>query len=337
MRKIALLFAVAVLCTAAARAQTVATFETLSLAHADTFYTNYTASGTDVGFNNGLARFKCVYDTSWGGFWEQGFAYSNMTDSVTSGFTNQYAAKTGIGHAGSDKYAVAYCYNPTTFQNNTKIMLTGAAMGHPVKGFFVTNNTYAYNSMRDGDMFARKFHNGDWFKLMVRGYYNGILKPDSLGFYLANFLQPDSNDNYIVNTWEWLNLEPLGKVDSLLFTLSSTDNSSFGMNTPAYFCVDDFTTYETFDTTTPPPTALQEQTGAVLKMYPNPAKNVLYVDVADNSAERIVISNIAGSVLKSINTPAIHNEINTADLAPGIYQVQVLAHGKMAIMRFVKE
>ena len=321
------------------QAQTVATFEALSLAHADTFYTNYTASGTDVGFNNGLAHFPCVYDTSWGGFWEQGFAYSNMTDSITSGFMNQYSAKTAKGHASSANYVVAYCYNPVTFSNNIKMKLTGTAMGHPVKGFYITNNTYAYNSMRDGDMFAHKFHNGDWFKLVVRGYYHGVMKPDSVGFYLANFLQPDSTDNYIVKTWEWMDLLPLGKVDSLQFSLASTDNGSFGMNTPAYFCMDDFTTWETFDTTTPPPppTIVNNIAAGTIKVYPQPASNMLYVDIADASAQHIVICNMAGSIVTNISAVAAHNEINTSSLPAGIYLLQVFGDGKKATMKFTKE
>ncbi len=213
-------------------------------------------------------------------------------------------------------------------------------MGHPVKGFYITNNTYAYNSMRDGDPFARKFHNGDWFKIIARGYYHGVMKPDSAGFYLANFLQPDSNNNYIVRDWEWFSLLPLGKVDSIVFTLTSTDNGAFGMNTPAYFCMDDFTTFETFDTTTPPPpppTMVNNIASPTIKMYPVPATNTLYVDIADGSAERIVVTNMAGSTIANITTVAAHNEINTSSLPSGMYLLQVFGDGKKATMKFIKE
>ena len=76
----------------------VVTFDTLSLSKADTFYVNFSSPGNDVGFSDHNIYFPCVYDTAWGsGFWSYGFAYSNMTDSVTSGFSNQYAAKTAKG------------------------------------------------------------------------------------------------------------------------------------------------------------------------------------------------------------------------------------------------
>lgn len=337
MRKINLLLAAMILATTLLKAQTVATFEALSLAHADTFYTNFTASGSDVGFNDGLVHFPCVYDTSFGGYWQTGFAYSNMTDSVSSGFMNQYSAKTGIGYGGSSKYAVAYCYDPTTYANNCVLKMVDSAMGHPVKGCYVTNNTYAYNSMRDGDMFARKFHNGDWFKISARGYFHGTLNTDSVSIYLANFLHPDSNDNYILNTWEWFNLEPLGKVDSIRFTLTSTDNGAFGMNTPAYFCIDNFTTYETFDTTTPPTTLVHTAQPASIKAYPIPTNNRLHVDVAGAQVTEITITNMAGRIVWRTAEAAANYDINTADLSAGLFVLTVTSDKGKATLQFTKE
>ena len=173
MRKIALLFSALALSATALHAQTVATFDDLSLPTVDTYYVNYSASGSDVGFTDGLAYFPCVYDTVGGYTVWNYFAYSNVTDSVTNGFGNQYAAKTGIGYGGSAKYGIAYCSNPITYENKMNLKLVGAAMGHPVNGFYITNSTYAYNSMAPGypiEAPARKFHDSDWFLLTVKGY-----------------------------------------------------------------------------------------------------------------------------------------------------------------------
>ncbi|MBS1772295.1 MAG: DUF4465 domain-containing protein [Bacteroidetes bacterium] len=232
----------AIAATVAARAQTVADFEGLTLPKLDTFYVNYSSPGNDVGFNNGLAHFPCVYYSSFGGYWDHGFAYSNMMDSVTSGYMNEYSAKTAKGFNASDKYIVS-----NGIDNYVK--LTGAGKGGFVSGFYVTNNTYAYNSMRDGDAFAKKFggtsgNDADWFKITIRGYINGNLKQDSVEVYLADFRNSDNSKDYILKTWKWVNLMPLGKVDSVVFNLSSSDAGSFGMNTPAFFCMDNFSTQE---------------------------------------------------------------------------------------------
>ncbi len=329
MRRFTLLLSALVLGTTAL-AQVDATFEDLSLPHPDTFYVNYSASGTDVGFNDGLAHFPCVYDTSYGGLWSTGFAYSNMTDSVTSGYTNEYSAKAGTGFAGSAEYAVAYCFDPSTFENSVRIDLNGAAIGHPVDGFYVTNTTYAYNSMRDGDAFARKFHNGDWFKLTIRGYSGGALKPDSVGVYLADFLFPDPSMNYILRDWTWVNTTPLGNVDSLQFTLTSTDNGAFGMNTPAYFCIDNFTDNN-------PTLSVANAQPVAAKVYPNPAINTLYADITDNSVQQVNVMTVAGTVLSTTDVAQKHVAIDISSLPAGAYMLQFSGNGKVTNSRFVKQ
>ena len=106
-------------------AQTVSTFENLPLA-TDTFWNGSDLSG---GFNNGLANFANDYDTIY--FSWSGFVYSNVQDSITAGYGNQYAAITANGYNGSEKYAVADDYG------NAKIRLTGNASGKLVKGFYL--------------------------------------------------------------------------------------------------------------------------------------------------------------------------------------------------------
>lgn len=213
------------------KAQTIADFEDLTLA--PNSYND--GSGLAGDFTSGNAVFANQYDTSF--FFWSGFAYSNMTDDTTPGLGNQYSAITGSGYGGSANYAVADEYG------NAKVRFTGAQAGQPISGLFVTNATYAYLSMRDGDAFAKKFGgpNGtdqDWFMLRVIGWYNGALKQNSVDFYLADFRSVDSTQDYIVKDWRWLDLSPLGNLDSIQFLLSSSDTGQFGMNTPAYFCID---------------------------------------------------------------------------------------------------
>jgi hypothetical protein len=320
-----------------ATAQTVASFESLSLSQPDTFYVNYSDPGEDVGFANGLAWFPCVYDTSWGGIWNNGFAYSNMTDSVSSGYLNQYSAKAGAGYAGSEKYAVAYCYNSVTNDNSVLIKLRDTAIGHPVKGMYVTNSTYAYNSMRDGDWIARKFRNGDFFLLTAKGYYNGTLKTDSVSHYLANFLHPDTADNYILKDWEWMNLEPLGKVDSIILTLRSTDNGSFGMNTPSYFCIDNFTTFESFDTSSGPVSTAHVKPLADVKVYPIPASSFIHADVTGTVPDKIYITNMLGAQVHTVAQPALNNDIDISHLPAGNYVLVISTAGKQATVKFTHQ
>ncbi len=220
--------------------QTIAGFENLTLA-ADTFWNGSDLSG---GFATGNGFFYNNYDTTYMSW--NGFTYSNKTDSLTGGYLNQYSVITGSGYNGSPNYVVADEFG------NTKIRLnSGAVYGKLVKGFYVTNTTYAYTSMRDGDMFAKKFGGAnstdpDWFRLTVKGWSNGVVKNEAVEFYLADFRAVNNSEDYIVKDWQWINLQPLGNVDSLWFLLESTDTAGgFGMNNPAYFAMDYFITADT--------------------------------------------------------------------------------------------
>ncbi|MBO4549163.1 MAG: DUF4465 domain-containing protein, partial [Bacteroidaceae bacterium] len=56
--------------------------------------------------------------------------------------------------------------------------------------------------------------------------------------YLADLR--DEATAYIINDWRYVDLSGLGAVAKLGFELSSSDTGEWGMNTPGYFCFDDF-------------------------------------------------------------------------------------------------
>ena len=57
-------------------------------------------------------------------------------------------------------------------------------------------------------------------------------------YYLADLR--DEATAYIINDWRYVDLSVLGEVTKIGFALSSTDGGDWGMNTPAYFCFDNF-------------------------------------------------------------------------------------------------
>ena len=59
-----------------------------------------------------------------------------------------------------------------------------------------------------------------------------------MDFYLADFRFADNALDYVVDSWTWVDLSSLGVVSSLSFSLASSDVGQFGMNTPAYFAMD---------------------------------------------------------------------------------------------------
>lgn len=201
------------------------------------FFTGTTTDG-DSSFISGLLSFN--YSNS--GWWS-GFGASNTQDDTTAGFLND---KSAITASGMDSVGDAYGIANGTL--NSAVFTNGGA--HVVSGMYVTNATYAALSMQTGDFFAKAFggatgNDEDYFKLTVWGtQLNGEATTDSVDFYLADFRFADNDSDYIVTNWRWVDLQVLGAVTGLNFKLSSTDNGSGGMNTPAYFMVDNITVKE---------------------------------------------------------------------------------------------
>ena len=190
------------------------------------------------GFKSRNAHFKNAYNAAWGSW--AGFAYSRVNDTNTAGYGNQYAVWTpGTGVGGGGNYAVVY--DDGVWGNSDVITLPAPATVH---GFYVNNTTYAALSMRDGDMFAKKFGGAtgddpDWFKLTITGKNEAGATVGTVDFYLADFQFTDNAFDYLLDGWTWVDLSTLGNaVKTLEFTLSSSDNGMWGMNTPAYFALD---------------------------------------------------------------------------------------------------
>lgn len=188
-------------------------------------------------FQTGPARFHNHYDAGY--FTWSGWSYSNTSDAETPGFMNQYASISGGGFPGMDGsngiYGVSSHYGP--------VLIDFPEKAHAVAGFFVNNATYAALSMERGDSFAKKFggdtgDDPDAFLLETWGHKDG-LPTDTVEFFLADYRSEENENDYIIKTWQWVDLSSLGKVDSLSFALTSTDLGDWGMNTPAYFCMDE--------------------------------------------------------------------------------------------------
>jgi hypothetical protein len=211
-------------------AQTTSTFETLPLGN-NGYWIGADGSG---GFTDGDAYFKNRYS---GGYWNGGFAYSNNKDVTTGGPTNQYSAYTGSGVGKSEKFAIG--------KSGAIIKLNNAAKTVNVTGFYVANTTYAALDMINGSGFSKKFggatgNDPDYFQLAITGYRNNAVISDTVKIKLADYTFADNSKDYILNTWRWVDLRPLGVIDSVKFILTSSDNGNWGMNTPNYFAIDHF-------------------------------------------------------------------------------------------------
>ncbi len=304
-------------------AQQVSTFDDLVLAP-ESFWDGSDLSG---GFQSGDAYFYNMYNAEYA-LWF-GFIYSNSTDVTTADFTNGHSAITGKGYNESANYAVA------TDQISVKLLNTGDE-GSNITGFYITNVTYVALSMKEGDMFAKKFggtdgNDPDWFLLTVDGYLNNSKKSASVEFYLADFRFEDNSKDYILDHWEWVDLSALGTIDSLTFSLSSSDNGEYGMNTPAYFAMDNFNDNLV--------TGITKNIHHKVNLYPNPVRNNLTIELSgqQTSSAKLVITDIHGTVVYQEN--GINENLITRNLGflnNGLYVLTLESEQSITHSQFIK-
>ena len=205
-----------------------ATFEDLDLAD-ESYWNGSDGTGS---FVSGGFRFENGYELSEYGAYAYGFYYTNLTSKTSTGYMEMYNSVVGHGAENSKTYAT---YNVNEY-NPKVVEVISSEDGEVVSGFYVTNSAYAYASMTHGDSYGKRFGTNDWFKLTITGYDAAGEQTGTVDFYLADLR--DIANAYILDTWRWVDLTSLGKVKRLGFTMSSSDTGMWGMNTPAYFCMD---------------------------------------------------------------------------------------------------
>lgn len=161
-------------------------------------------------------------------FW-YGFTPGNETENGYDGLEHQFRSAPGGAFDGNN-FAVAY-------PQGKGIAVTHHAEGAVIPGVYLANSAYAYSSMTEGDGYARPFGEGSWFKLTVKGT-RADGTTSSLDYYLGDYRAENEQDRYISDTWEWVDLRGLGAVTRLDFTFDGSDKSAYGLNTPAYVCID---------------------------------------------------------------------------------------------------
>jgi hypothetical protein len=81
--------------------------------------------------------------------------------------------------------------------------------------------------------------------------------------------------------------------------------------------------------------SIQQNSISGLKVYPNPAKDVLYITSDNNTTKQVEVYDVLGKVV--LNTKATNTPINIASLNRGVYVVKVTEEGKTATRKLVIE
>lgn len=129
-------------------------------------------------------------------------------------------------------YMVGF-YN--TFPEQPCYVVINDGKEYDAMGCYVSLNSYTYYILEKGDNFCRAFNReNDRLVLSAHGVHADESE-SMVDFELASFKDGKLNR---VSDWKYFDLSKLGQVEHIYFTMSSTDSGSWGMNTPAYFCLD---------------------------------------------------------------------------------------------------
>lgn len=155
-------------------------------------------------------------------------------------------ANAGAGADGSNTFAIAFGYDgPQSSNAAARFNFTGNAefLLHSVQ---VCNTSYAYGVMANGNPFGNNpnqniIESGGWFKVEFYGFdANGRATNNGnpVEFYLADGRQPSATLSNVVARWTECDLTPLGRVNSVKISFSSSDTGEWGINTPTYVALD---------------------------------------------------------------------------------------------------
>lgn len=191
--------------------------------------------------NLGPVNFSHTATTNdWGESW-YGFCPSRSTDNenypASERWMHQWGSITGGDwqDLGAGYMLAFWDVSENTFSvpanPSLKISLKGGESFRP-SALSITNTAYAYYTMLEGSDFSEPFDETSWTTVTFIGVKNGA-KTGQVTAYLAK-------GTNIIDKWVNVGLGELGTVDYIYCQMASSDHGQHGMNTPAYFCMDNF-------------------------------------------------------------------------------------------------
>lgn len=197
-------------------------------------------------------------------YWDGGFVVSDWNyKSNTPGKTGDWwysylnqcsvysgtdGAKNG-GYGGSNNFAVMFgyvdSYNSTYATRPTLDFTSGSGV---VEGMYVCLSSYTYGVIQNGNSFGssgvttplKDIANGTGYLRLFAYGFNGNTPTNSgnpVTIYLARY------NNHLpiagpLTSWTYFDLSGLGTVTRVEFNIEGNDSGSYGLNTPAYVCMD---------------------------------------------------------------------------------------------------
>lgn len=158
-------------------------------------------------------------------------------------------ANRGAGADGSDTFAIIFGFDN---QADGYVMGEGATISFTnsaelrVESAQVCLTTYVYANLAEYNVYGNHPTESmeqakGWFKVLAYGYdADGVATNggNPVEFYLCDYRETTSPKVNYVTKWTTWDLSALGPVNKIRFDFEGSDTGAWGLNTPAYACLD---------------------------------------------------------------------------------------------------
>ncbi|MBP1612597.1 MAG: hypothetical protein H6Q13_45 [Bacteroidetes bacterium] len=181
--------------------------------------------------------------------------YSYLNQCSVYNTTSTDGSNQGAGYGGSNNFGVMYGYSDTynaSYMSNPDFhFATGVEF--IVKKMYICNSSYLYGVMKYGNQFgisgsAVSLEQAKgYFKVLAYGFDvngNATNNGQPVEKYLADYRNGTSTPTSISTSWSAWDLSALGSINKVKFNFVGSDSGAYGLNTPAYLCIDNICIYQ---------------------------------------------------------------------------------------------
>ncbi|MDE7345489.1 MAG: DUF4465 domain-containing protein [Muribaculaceae bacterium] len=129
-------------------------------------------------------------------------------------------------------YLVGF-YSPYMSARPVDVVFNDGKLYDP-QSVYINLNSYTFYSVLLGDGYARAFTNNDLLTLTI----HGVAADETEKTVDVTLASCTNGDLTTARGWKYVDLTPLGTVNEIYFTMTTTDVGDYGANTPLYFCLD---------------------------------------------------------------------------------------------------
>jgi hypothetical protein len=207
-----------------------------------------TLNGTTAFYNGGIALSQWnIRSNTAGKTGDWWYSYDNQCSVYNTASTD--GSNKGAGYNGSNTFAIMYGYSD--FYNTEWISKPYITFSTPksVSSMYICCSSYTYGVVINGNSWSSNPNSKavslvttkGWFKVIATGY-----KQDGSTVtaekYLCDYRDSANPKVPAISSWtQWrLNFEDVVKVE---FNFESSDVGIYGLNTPAYLCIDNITVH----------------------------------------------------------------------------------------------